>query len=176
MDSLAVWRLVRGQLRAHRAQLRFCLRTTVAGLLALAVVDCFNFPLHGLWTVLTAIVVTETSVGGSLRSARSAGRFTLRRSASLFATIRRLRRRSRACRRSAGACGGDESELPRGAVFGRARAPDRKSNRRNPDRLRVDACWRSPSAGKPVMNECGLETSRFRLAANWRIAEAIPAR
>jgi len=68
MDSLAVWRLVRGQLRAHRAQLRFCLRTTVAGLLALAVVDCFNFPLHGLWTVLTAVVVTNVSIGGSLRA------------------------------------------------------------------------------------------------------------
>ncbi|HZZ62856.1 MAG TPA: FUSC family protein [Roseiarcus sp.] len=68
MDRLAIWRLARGRARALRPQLRFCLRTTVAGLLALAVVDSFNFPLHGLWAVLTAIVVTQTSVGGSLRA------------------------------------------------------------------------------------------------------------
>ena len=66
MDNL--WRPVRDQLRAYRAQIRFCLRMTVAGLLALAVVEPFPFPLHGLWTVLTAVVVTQASVGGSLRA------------------------------------------------------------------------------------------------------------
>ncbi len=66
MDKL--WRLARGPLRALRPQLRFCVRMTVAGLLALAVVEPFPFPLHGLWAVLTAIVVTQTSVGGSLRA------------------------------------------------------------------------------------------------------------
>src|SRR5271157_2387141 len=66
MDNL--WRPVRDRLRAYRAQIRLCLRMTVAGLLALAVVERFPFPLHGLWTVLTAIVVTQTSVGGSLRA------------------------------------------------------------------------------------------------------------
>ena len=68
MDNPTVWRPVRGQVRARRAQLRFCLRMTVAGLLALAVVEVFAFPLHGLWTVLTAIVVTQVSIGGSLRA------------------------------------------------------------------------------------------------------------
>ena len=68
MESQALWRLLRDHLRARRAELRFCLRVTAAGLLALAVVDAFNFPLHGLWAVLTAIVVTQTSVGGSLRA------------------------------------------------------------------------------------------------------------
>src|SRR5271165_5294769 len=66
MDNL--WRPVRDQLRACKAQIRFCLRMTVAGLLALAVVERFPFPLHGLWTVLTAIVVTQVSIGGSLRA------------------------------------------------------------------------------------------------------------
>ncbi len=63
-----MWRRIRDRFHEHRAQLRFCLRVTVAGLLALAVVDCFNFPLHGLWAVLTAIVVTQSSMGGSLRA------------------------------------------------------------------------------------------------------------
>ena len=68
MDNPTVCRPVRHWVSAHRAQLRFCLRTTVAGLLALAITDTFAFPLHGLWTVLTAIVVTQTSIGGSLRA------------------------------------------------------------------------------------------------------------
>jgi uncharacterized membrane protein YccC len=68
MDRLAIWRLARGQVRALRPQLRFCLRMTVAGLLALAVVQSLALPLHGLWTVLTAVVVTQVSVGGSLRA------------------------------------------------------------------------------------------------------------
>ena len=63
-----MWRRIRDRFHEHRAQLRFCLRVTVAGLLALVVVDCFNFPLHGLWAVLTAIVVTQSSMGGSLRA------------------------------------------------------------------------------------------------------------
>ena len=68
MADPGVWRRVRSQVRARKAQLRFCLRVTVAGLLALAVVDTFAFPLHGLWAILTAIVVTQTSIGGSLRA------------------------------------------------------------------------------------------------------------
>ncbi|MBV8440426.1 MAG: FUSC family protein [Hyphomicrobiales bacterium] len=59
---------VRDPIRAYRAQLRFCLRTTVAGLLALVVARSFNFPLHGLWAVLTAVVLTQVSVGGSLQA------------------------------------------------------------------------------------------------------------
>jgi uncharacterized membrane protein YccC len=68
MDSLGFWRLVHGRVRAHRAHLRFSLRVTVAALAALAIVQTFRFPLHGLWTVLTAIVVTQVSIGGSLRA------------------------------------------------------------------------------------------------------------
>jgi uncharacterized membrane protein YccC len=58
----------RQSLRAYGPQLRFCLRTTVAGLVAFAIAKNFTFPLHGLWTVLTAVVVTQVSVGGSLRA------------------------------------------------------------------------------------------------------------
>ena len=68
METPALWRFLRDRVRARRAELRFCLRVTAAGLLALAVVSVFDFPLHGLWAVLTAIVVTQTSVGGSVRA------------------------------------------------------------------------------------------------------------
>jgi uncharacterized membrane protein YccC len=68
MAQFAIWSWIGGKVRAYRPQLRFCVRTTVAGLLALAVARSFGFPLHGLWVVLTAVVVTQVSVGGSLRA------------------------------------------------------------------------------------------------------------
>ena len=68
MDKLAVWDAVRDQVRAYRAQLRFCVRMTVAGLAAFAMARSLAFPLHGLWAVLTAVVVTNVSIGASLRA------------------------------------------------------------------------------------------------------------
>jgi uncharacterized membrane protein YccC len=62
------WRSLTGELREHRAQLRFCLRITIAALLALGLAQFGDFPLHGLWAVLTAIVVTQISVGASLQA------------------------------------------------------------------------------------------------------------
>jgi Fusaric acid resistance protein-like len=52
----------------QRAPLRFCLQTTIAALLAFALAQFLNIPLHGLWMVLTAVVVIQMSVGGSLRA------------------------------------------------------------------------------------------------------------
>ncbi len=40
----------------------------MAALLAFAITRILAFPLHGLWAVLTAVVVTQVSVGGSLRA------------------------------------------------------------------------------------------------------------
>jgi uncharacterized membrane protein YccC len=68
MANLADWRQVLTLVRAHRAQLRFCLRVTAAGLLAFAIAQVLTIPLHGLWVVLTAVVVTQMSAGGSLRA------------------------------------------------------------------------------------------------------------
>jgi uncharacterized membrane protein YccC len=68
MANLADWEQFRALVSAHRAELRFCLRVTVAGLLAFAVAHVLPIPLHGLWVVLTAVVVTEMSAGGSLRA------------------------------------------------------------------------------------------------------------
>jgi uncharacterized membrane protein YccC len=52
----------------YGVRLRFCLRMTVAAVSAFAVAQILTVPLHGLWAVLTAVVVTQMSVGGSLRS------------------------------------------------------------------------------------------------------------
>jgi uncharacterized membrane protein YccC len=68
MKRGAAWNWRPLQLGAYRARLRFCLRMTVAGLLAFAAAQALTIPLHGLWVVLTALVVTQMSVGGSLRA------------------------------------------------------------------------------------------------------------
>ncbi len=62
------WSFVGARLRDHKAQLRFCLRLTLAGLLAFAFAQLWSFPLRGLWAVLTAVIVTQMSVGGSLQA------------------------------------------------------------------------------------------------------------
>jgi Fusaric acid resistance protein-like len=54
--------------RAYRSQLRFSIRVTVAAMSALLVAQVFALPLHGLWVVLTATVVTQLSVGSSVRA------------------------------------------------------------------------------------------------------------
>src|SRR5215472_18977490 len=56
------------QWRTYRSQLRFCIRVTVAAISALLIPQLFALPLHGLWVVLTATVVTQLSVGGSIRA------------------------------------------------------------------------------------------------------------
>jgi uncharacterized membrane protein YccC len=65
---LAFWKRLRKAVGNNRAQLRFALRMTVSGLAALTIARGLNLPLHGLWVVLTAVVVTQMSVGGSLRA------------------------------------------------------------------------------------------------------------
>jgi uncharacterized membrane protein YccC len=69
MNLSFAWNRAAAQVKAHRAQLRFCLRMTVAALLAFALTQLLAIPLHGLWAVLTAVIVTQISVGGSLRAA-----------------------------------------------------------------------------------------------------------
>jgi uncharacterized membrane protein YccC len=56
------------QWRIYRSQFRFCIRVTVAAISALLIAQLFALPLHGLWVVLTATVVTQLSVGGSVRA------------------------------------------------------------------------------------------------------------
>jgi uncharacterized membrane protein YccC len=47
---------------------RFSLRMTASALVAFALVQVMSVPLHGLWAVLTAVVVTQASTGGSIRA------------------------------------------------------------------------------------------------------------
>lgn len=68
MSFAEVWRSLAGAMRERRPQLRFCLRITLAALLAFGLAQFGNFPLHGLWAVLTAIVVTQISIGASLQA------------------------------------------------------------------------------------------------------------
>jgi uncharacterized membrane protein YccC len=59
---------LRDRVAALKPQLRYCLRVSVAGVAAFAITSSLELPLHGLWAVLTAIIVSQVSVGGSLRA------------------------------------------------------------------------------------------------------------
>jgi uncharacterized membrane protein YccC len=58
---------VRDLLRRHRAQLGLSVRVTVAALVSLALAQYFGLRLP-LWAVLTAVIVTQMSVGRSLKA------------------------------------------------------------------------------------------------------------
>ena len=61
------WGSLRETLLEHGAELRLCLRMTLAATLSLAVSHLLNLPL-ALWTVLTAVILTQMSVGRSLKA------------------------------------------------------------------------------------------------------------
>jgi uncharacterized membrane protein YccC len=65
---VSIWSWLRIRVRRYQAQLRLCLRVTAAALLAFVLAQPLDVPLSGLWAVLTAIVVTQISVGGSLQA------------------------------------------------------------------------------------------------------------
>lgn len=53
---------------ARASELRLAVRVTSAALLAFGLARLLGFP-HGYWAVITAIIVMQTSVGGSLKAA-----------------------------------------------------------------------------------------------------------
>lgn len=55
--------------RDRKTQLRLSFRVTVAVALTFIAAQALKAPLGGLWAVLTAVVVTQMSVGGSLKAA-----------------------------------------------------------------------------------------------------------
>jgi uncharacterized membrane protein YccC len=63
-----VWTWIRIQMRDLRPQLQLCLRVTVAALLSFVLGRSLNIPLCGLWAALTAVVVAQMSIGGSLQA------------------------------------------------------------------------------------------------------------
>jgi uncharacterized membrane protein YccC len=62
------WKRLPIQIRDLRPQLRLCLRVTVATLVSFVLGNSLNIPFVGQWAVLTAVVVTQMSVGGSLKA------------------------------------------------------------------------------------------------------------
>jgi uncharacterized membrane protein YccC len=64
----AAWEKLYVKWRGHRAPLSFSIRVTVAAISALRIAQFFALPLHGLWVVLTATVVIQLSIRGSLRA------------------------------------------------------------------------------------------------------------
>jgi uncharacterized membrane protein YccC len=51
-----------------KAQLRLSLRVTVSAIATLILAELLNLPLGGLWAVLTAVIVTQMSIGSSLKA------------------------------------------------------------------------------------------------------------
>jgi uncharacterized membrane protein YccC len=64
--AAGAWKWLRTRLRDRSAQLRLCLRVTVAALAAFILAQVFTAPLAGLWAVLTAVLVTQVSLGASV--------------------------------------------------------------------------------------------------------------
>lgn len=60
-------RWLRARARVYRVQLALTLRMTVAAILGLVLAQALDLPLP-LWTVLTALIVTQMSVGRSLKT------------------------------------------------------------------------------------------------------------
>lgn len=58
---------LRMQVREHRRKLGLCLRVTIAALLSFGISRALNAPLP-LWTVLTAVLLTQVSFGRSLKA------------------------------------------------------------------------------------------------------------
>jgi uncharacterized membrane protein YccC len=68
MDRIATsWKGLWIWLNTHRADLALSIRTAMAALLALAAAHLLHVPLP-LWTVLTAVIVTQMSVGRSMKA------------------------------------------------------------------------------------------------------------
>jgi uncharacterized membrane protein YccC len=61
------WRRIRRWAMRHRVELRLCLRVCVSAMLALEAAHLLDLPL-ALWTVLTAVILTQISVGSSLKA------------------------------------------------------------------------------------------------------------
>lgn len=61
------WRWLRGHVVRRRVQIALALRLTIAAILSLVIAQSVDLPLP-LWAVLTAVIVTQMSVGRSLKA------------------------------------------------------------------------------------------------------------
>jgi uncharacterized membrane protein YccC len=62
-----LWSDLHGWTSANAAALRLCLRMTVAGVLAYALTQMLGLP-QGYWSVFSAIIIMQSSVGGSVKA------------------------------------------------------------------------------------------------------------
>ena len=62
-----LWRSLRALVSHRGVQLALSIRVTIAALVALALAQLLQLPLP-LWAVLTAVIVTQMSVGRSLKA------------------------------------------------------------------------------------------------------------
>lgn len=62
-----LWTGLRALVRHHRVQLALSIRVTIAALVSLALAQLLHLPLP-LWAVLTAVIVTQMSIGRSLKA------------------------------------------------------------------------------------------------------------
>ena len=68
MSRLAMtWSALRAWSASHGAELRLCVRSTTAAVLTLAAAQVLHLPI-ALWAVLTAVILTQISVGRSLKA------------------------------------------------------------------------------------------------------------
>jgi uncharacterized membrane protein YccC len=68
MDRIAAWLpSLRAHVREHRVQLALSLRVTIAALASFALSELLKIPLP-LWTVLTAVILTQASFGRSVKA------------------------------------------------------------------------------------------------------------
>jgi uncharacterized membrane protein YccC len=65
--NVKLWNDLRGWAGANAAALRLCFRMTIAGLLAYLLAEAFTLP-RGYWAVFSAIIIVQTSVGGSVKA------------------------------------------------------------------------------------------------------------
>jgi len=63
------WTWLSAKAREGRPQLLLCLRVTIAAIVSYLLAQLLTVPLAGLWAVLTSVVVTQMSLGGSLKAA-----------------------------------------------------------------------------------------------------------
>src|SRR5262245_64506929 len=68
MSRLATdWARLRSWGSTHSAELRLCVRSTTAAVLTFAAAQVLHLPI-ALWAVLTAVILTQISVGRSLKA------------------------------------------------------------------------------------------------------------
>ena len=61
------WSRLRAWSASHGPELRLCVRSTTAAVLTLAAAQVLHLPI-ALWAVLTAVILTQISVGRSLKA------------------------------------------------------------------------------------------------------------